>query len=60
MAYVAVYAPVMQRIALIAHAATRVAAVNRAFGTAMTPAQIAEAFADEDIDLLLAWSRHAE
>jgi hypothetical protein len=39
--------------------ASRTRQVNEAMHTSMTPQQIAALFADEDIDLLLAWIDHA-
>jgi hypothetical protein len=40
--------------------ASRTRQVNEAMHTSMTPQQIAALFADEDIDLLIAWIEHAE
>jgi hypothetical protein len=46
----------MDRITLLSHAAHRTRAVNELFGTHLTPFEVASLYADEDIDLLLAWS----
>lgn len=48
----------MDRLSSLTRMAHRTRAVNEALGTSMTPDQIAERFADEDIDLLLAWIAH--
>lgn len=42
----------MDRLELLSAAARRAQIVNRAFSSAMSPMEIALAFADEDIDLL--------
>jgi hypothetical protein len=39
--------------------ASRTRAINEALHTTMTPREIAASFADEDIDLLIAWIDHA-
>lgn len=48
-------APTIERIALLTHAASRARSVNEVFGSSMSPFEIARTFADEDIDILLAW-----
>jgi hypothetical protein len=45
----------MDRMALLASAASRTRQINALFGTQQTHEQIASAYAVEDIDLLLAW-----
>ena len=53
-------APLMDRIALLSRAAHRTKRVNELFGTHLTPDEVAAMYADEDIDLLLAWSKPKE
>lgn len=48
----------MERIGLLSQAAMRTKAVNNAFGTALTPDQVAAHYSDEDCDLLIAWWQH--
>lgn len=52
------YAPLIDRIELLAHTANRAHTVNRAFGSQLSPFDIARQFADEDIDLLILWMEH--
>lgn len=48
--------PQMDRLALLSTTANRTRVINEAFGTHLTPAEIARTYADEDIELLLIWS----
>jgi hypothetical protein len=52
------YAPTIDRLSLLTNAAHRTRLINELFGTHLTPAEVARDFADEDIDLLLAWKEH--
>ncbi len=52
-------APLMDRLSLLSQTAHRTWTLNAAFGCQWTPEQIAERFADEDIDLIIAWQEHA-
>lgn len=45
----------MERIELLATTARRTRAINSVLGTALSPEHIAAQFADEDIELLIAW-----
>jgi hypothetical protein len=38
--------------------AQRTRVINAAFGMALSPHEIVRAFADEDIDLIVAWMEH--
>jgi hypothetical protein len=51
-------APTIDRLSSLTRMANRTRAVNEALHTNMTPHEIAARFADEDIDLLLAWIDH--
>ena len=51
-------APTIDRMSTIMRMAQRARIVNEALHTSMTPFEIDRDFADEDIDLLIAWMEH--
>lgn len=50
----------MDRLSLLTTIASRTATVNKAFGSSMSPFEIAVQFSVEDIDLIVAWMEHTD